>query len=89
MGLLPRPGRSRESGGLEVQLAAELIEKARVEGVSLVGPDGLLAGVTKTALEAEMAEHLGCDRGERPAEPTGNHHNGSSAKTVSTEVGPV
>lgn len=80
-------------GGLDVQLAAELIAKAKAEGVSLVGPDGLLAGITKTvlqaALEAEMSEHLGYERGERPAEPTGNHRNGSSPKTVSTEVGPV
>lgn len=36
-----------------------------------------------------MAEHLGYDEGERPAEPSGSHRNGSSAKTVSTEVGPV
>ena len=82
-----------EAGGLDVQLAAELIERAKAEGVSLVGPDGLLAGVTKTvlqaALEAEMSDHLGYDKGERPAEPTGNHRNGSSRKTVSTEVGPV
>jgi putative transposase len=81
------------AGGLEVQLAAELVEKARAEGVSLVGPDGLLAGITKTvlqaALEAEMVEHLGYERGEHPAAPSGNHRNGSSAKTVSTEVGPV
>ncbi|TDD91109.1 IS256 family transposase [Actinomadura darangshiensis] len=81
------------AGGLDVQLAAELIEKAKAEGVSLVGPDGLLAGVTRTvlqaALEAEMTDHLGYDKGERPARPTGNHRNGTSAKTVSTEVGPV
>jgi len=32
--------------GLDVQLAQELIEKARRAGVSLAGPDGLLAGVT-------------------------------------------
>ncbi|TDC77350.1 IS256 family transposase [Actinomadura sp. 7K507] len=81
------------AGGLDVQLAAELIDKAKAEGVSLVGPDGLLAGITKTvlqaALEAEMSEHLGYDRGERPAEPTGNHRNGTSSKTVATEIGPV
>jgi putative transposase len=64
-------------GGSDVQLAAELVEKARAEKVSLADPDGLLAGITKTvlqaALEAEMAEHLGYERGERPAVPTGNH----------------
>ncbi|MBO2448202.1 IS256 family transposase [Actinomadura barringtoniae] len=78
---------------MDVQLAAELIERAKAEGVSLVGPDGLLAGITKTllqaALEAEMAEHLGYDKGERSAQATGNHRNGTSPKTVSTEVGPV
>jgi hypothetical protein len=30
------------------QLAQESIEKARRTGVSLVGPDGLLAGVIRT-----------------------------------------
>jgi putative transposase len=45
------------------QLAAQLVEQARAEGVDLVGPGGLLTGLTKTvletALEAEMSEHLG------------------------------
>lgn len=36
------------AAGLDVQLAAELIERAKAQGVSLVGPDGLLAGITKT-----------------------------------------
>ena len=45
------------------QLAAQLVEQARTEGIELVGPDGLLTGLTKTvrktALEAERSEHLG------------------------------
>jgi predicted NodU family carbamoyl transferase len=65
------------AAGLDVQLAAELIERAKAQGVSLVGPDGLLAGITKTvlqaALDAEMTEHLGYEEGERPAQPGGNH----------------
>ena len=67
--------------------------RARDGGVSLVGPDGMLAGVTRTvlqaALDAEMADHLGYDRGERPPLPGGNHRNGYSPKTVLTEVGPI
>ncbi len=43
------------------QLAQELVEAARADGVELVGPGGLLTGLTKTvletALEAEMTEH--------------------------------
>jgi len=64
--------------------------------VSLVGPDGLLAAVTRkvlqTALEAEMSEDLGYEKGDRAAAVAiggGNHRNGSSPKTVLTEVGAV
>jgi putative transposase len=86
-------GPSAPPAGLDVQLAHELIEKARQSGVSLVGPNGLLAGVTRTvlqtALDAEMTEHLGYEKGDRTAGRVGNHRNGSSPKTVRTEVGPV
>jgi putative transposase len=70
-----------------------LLERAKAEGVSLVGPGGLLAGVTKTvlqaALDAEMTEHLGYEKGQRPPFPLGNHRNGTSPKTVLTEVGAI
>ncbi|SFO41347.1 hypothetical protein SAMN05216207_10541, partial [Pseudonocardia ammonioxydans] len=45
---------STQPTGLDVQLAQELIDKARQSGVSLVGPDGLLAGVTRTVLQAAL-----------------------------------
>ena len=51
------------------QLAQELVEQARAEGVELVGAGGLLTRLTKsvleTALEAEMTEHLGYDNTTR------------------------
>ena len=34
----------------QAQLARELVERARAEGVELVGPGGLLTGLTKTVL---------------------------------------
>src|SRR5215469_8144498 len=87
------PAAAEEPEDLTVRLARELLDRAKAEGVSLVGPGGLLAGVTKTvlqaALDAEMADHLGYDKGERPPFPAGNHRNGSSPKTVLTEVGPI
>ncbi len=47
------------------QLAEQLLAQAKAQGVDLVGPGGLLNQITKrvleTALEAEMAEHLGYD----------------------------
>ena len=59
------------TGGLDVKIAAELLERARTEGVSLVGQGGLLQQVTRAvlqaALEAEMADHLGYERGRDAA----------------------
>ena len=47
-------------------LAQELVQRARTEGVDLVGPGGLLTGLTKTvletALDVELSEHLGYDK---------------------------
>ena len=44
-------------------LAEQLVERARADGRSLVGPGGLLADLTKqvleTGLEVEMEEHVG------------------------------
>jgi transposase-like protein len=75
------------------RLAEELVERARTDGVELVGPDGLLTGLTKdvleAGLEAEMSEHLGYDKHEPAGNNTGNSRNGTRAKTVLTDVGPV
>jgi putative transposase len=74
------------------KLAEELVERARADGVELVGPDGLLTGLTKsvleTALEAEVGEHLGYDKHD-PAGRDGGNRNGTRPKTVLTEIGPV
>lgn len=93
--IVPRPGEPREGsrGELEVRIASELLERARAEGVSLVGQGGLLAGVTRqvlqAALEAELTEHLGYEKGEGVGRGGLNVRNGTGAKTVRTEVGDV
>jgi putative transposase len=70
-----------------------LVEQARAEGVELVGPGGLLTGLTKTvletALEAELSEHLGYDKHDPVGRNRGNSRNGTRTKTVLTAVGPV
>jgi transposase-like protein len=57
-------------------MAQGLVDKARVEGTWLVGPGGLLSGLTKqvlaTVLVAEMDEHLGYPHGEWAGKATGN-----------------
>jgi transposase-like protein len=75
------------------QLAVQLMDRARDEGVSLIGPGGLLAGLTKTvlesALEGELTEHLGYDPYDVAGRHSGNSRNGTRKKTVLTEVGPI
>jgi Transposase, Mutator family/Transposase len=62
-----------------------------LEGEEITGPGGLLsqlAGrVIQTALETELTDHLGHPPGGVPA--GANVRNGSGAKTVSTDLGPV
>ena len=85
-----------ESVGTEVdqrQLAEQLLAQAKEQGVELVGPNGLLNQLTKnvleTALDAEMAEHLGYDNHDPVGRGSGNSRNGARAKTVFTEIGAV
>jgi hypothetical protein len=42
---------------LEVRIARQLLDQAKAEGVSLVDLGGLLAGVTRTVLQAITAAH--------------------------------
>jgi transposase-like protein len=76
------------------ELARELVEQSRTDGLSLVGPGGLLSDLTKTvietALEAELDDHLGYRRADHTgAKTTSNERNGTRSKTVTTEIGPV
>jgi putative transposase len=75
------------------ELAGQLMARADAEGVSLVGPGGLLAGLTKTvletALEAEMSEHLGYEPHDPAGHNSGNSRNGTRTKTVLTDIGPI
>ncbi len=74
------------------ELIDELLAGARTPE-ELAGPDGLLQRLTKRlverAMDAELSEHLGYERGEAPPGGTGNARNGFSEKTVHTEHGSV
>jgi putative transposase len=75
------------------ELADQLLGKAQAEGVELLGPDGLLSQVTKAVLERALAEemsgHLGYDKHDPAGRGSGNSRNGTTAKTVLTDVGAV
>src|SRR5215210_3922808 len=70
----------------------ELLAGARIEE-EIVGPGGVLAQLSKRlverALSAELTEHLGYEPYQEPPGGSGNTRNGSTAKTLATEHGPV
>jgi putative transposase len=72
----------------EERAAQELVRRARQQGLSLTGPDGLLKQLTKTVLETalneELTEHLGHEKHGQPE--SGNVRNGTRPKTVLTEA---
>ena len=91
----------RKSGGdpparrplVDDELADQLLGKAAAEGVELLGPDGLLSQVTKAVLERalteEMTGHLGYEKHDPAGRGSGNSRNGTTGKTVLTDIGAV
>jgi len=83
---------SEVRGVLSDELVDELLAGARSEE-EIVGPGGLLAGLTKRlverAMEVELTDHLGYEHGQSPPGGAGNTRNGSTTKTLATEHGPV
>ncbi len=73
--------------------AAELVARARRDGINLTGDDGLLTGlvrqVLQTGLEVEMTDHVGYDRYAVEGHGSGNSRNGSYPKTVTTDIGKI
>jgi putative transposase len=68
----------------ELAAAKELVRQARAQGVALTGPGGLLKALTKTvietALEEELAEHLGYDKHDPVGRNRGNSPSSSPGR---------
>jgi putative transposase len=83
--------RDRLAGLLPGDALQDALEGLRPEEIT--GPGGLLtqlAGrVIETALGAELSEHLGYPPGQAPPGGAGNQRNGSTSKTLKTELGEV
>ena len=75
------------------ELADQLLARAEADGVELLGPDGLLSQVTKAVLERALAEemtaHLGYEKHDPAGRGSGNSRNGTTGKTLLTDVGAV
>lgn len=89
----PVPGQALARKISTEDLAGELMERAEADGVSLIGPGGLLADLTKrlleSMLEGEMTDHVGYEPYDPAGHHSGNSRNGARTKTVITEIGPI
>lgn len=69
------------------EVVERLLDKADASGAALLGEGGLLTEITKAvlerALEAEMSEYLGYERGDPAGHKSGNSRNGTSSKMAS------
>jgi putative transposase len=88
---VPEEEADRLAGLLPPEALERVLEG--LEGEQITGPGGLLsqlAGrVIDAALRGELADHLGYPPGQSPPGGTGNVRNGSTPKTVATDLGPV
>jgi putative transposase len=86
-------GRPAPEPLVDEELADQLLGKAQEQGVELLGPDGLLSQVTKAVLERALAEemtgHLGYEKHDPAGRGSGNSRNGTTGKTVLTDIGAV
>ena len=78
---------------IDKQALDALLAQVKGDGLRLTGPGGFLSelvrAVLKRGLQAELTEHLGYARRDAAGNGSGNSRNGSTAKTVQTEIGPV
>ena len=81
------------AGVVSDEVVEAVVSDAAAGGVDLLGPDGVLAELTKRILERalaeEMTDHLGYESGDPIGHGTGNNRNGTSPKQVLTEIGAV
>ena len=78
---------------VEAGLLDDLMSRVDAGEVQLTGEGGFLPEMIKAVLErglaAELTGHLGYERGDPAGRGSGNSRNGTTPKTVATEVGDV
>jgi len=84
-------GSGREA--LPPELIDELMARVKTDGIQLLGDGGLIAEFSKRilerALDEELTDELGYERGDPAGRGSGNSRNGTTPKTVITEIGSV
>lgn len=78
---------------IDDELVERLVAQADAGDVALLGPGGLLSDLTRRvierAMDVELTDHLGYERGDPAGRGSGNSRNGSTPKTVLTDAGEV
>jgi putative transposase len=78
---------------LDAGLLDDVMERVDAGGLALTGEGGFLPEMIKAVLErglaAELTGHLGYEKGDPAGRGSPNSRNGTSPKTVATEVGDV
>jgi putative transposase len=78
---------------VDAGLLDDLMDRVDRDGLALTGSGGLLPELVKAVLErglqAELADHLGYEKGDPAGRGSPNSRNGSSPKTVASQVGPI
>jgi len=74
-------------------LIDELVARAGAGGIALTGEGGFLPELVRAVLErglqAELSDHLGYEKGDPAGRGSPNSRNGSTPKTVASEVGDI
>jgi len=77
----------------EAGVLDRVVRRAESGELALTGEGGFLPEMVKAVLErglaAELTGHLGYDKGDPAGRGTADSRNGTSAKTLATEIGPV
>jgi putative transposase len=70
-----------------------LMDQVDEQGLELLGPGGVLTELTSRimtrAMDVELTEHLGYERGDPAGNGSGNNRNGTTPKTVLTDAGEI
>ena len=89
----PRPARQAINEMLDAGLLDDLMDRVDAGELTLTGEGGFLPEMVKAVLErglqAELTGHLGYEKGDRAGRGSPNSRNGTTPKTLATEVGNI
>jgi putative transposase len=89
----PPSAREAINDMVEAGLLDELMGRVDRDGLALTGAGGFLPELVKAVLErglaAELTGHLGYEKGDPAGRGSPNSRNGSTPKTLATEVGDI